>query len=509
MNRPDDKSHPSGSDETFKPAAIFSGVRWTSAGQIMLESIRVVVSIALARLLAPADFGLVSMGMVVTGFLVVVQYLGTSGVVIQRKELSDRLLSSLFWLNAGFGLLLTAGLMAAADPLSMLFHRADVAPIIRVLGVSFVVTAIGAVPSALLNRRMQFDVIAKISFTAAIFQGITGIGLAYLGYGPWALVFSTLVSAVVSSAGFWVRTRWMPLLSFDWQAIKENSHMMLNLTFGNLVSYMVNDADKFIIGRWLGDVSLGYYTMATRFCLYPPNTIVPIVTRVLYPSYSRLQDDNAGMRQLLLRASGGIAFITVPLMTGLLILSSPFVHVVLSNKWEAAIELIVFLAPVGILQSIAAGSNGVMLAKNKTHWVLWTAAIKGVSTILALLAGIPWGIRGVAIAYLMVAIPLSAVNYAVAGRLIGMPFWRPYWALRPYFAGAATMGGAILVVRFLLTQMGAPLSIQLITGVVVGAATYGWIMLVLRPPAVMDFVRVLPTWLSRLLPAKFLSDDGD
>jgi PST family polysaccharide transporter len=507
MNTPDTKLHPTGSDDSFKSAAVFSGVRWTSAGQVMLESVRVIVSIVLARLLAPADFGLVSMGMVVTGFLVVIQYLGTSGVVIQRKELSDRLLSSLFWLNAGFGLLLTIILMAASDPLSMLFHRADVAPIIRVLGVSFVVTAIGAVPSALLNRRMQFDVLAKVGFAAAICQGITGIGLAFAGFGPWALVYSTLVSALASSAGFWIMTGWMPSFAFDWQAIKENSHLMLNLTFGNLVSYVMNDADKFIIGRWLGDVSLGYYTMATRFCLYPPNTIVPIVTRVLYPSYSRLQDDNASMQRLLLRASGGIAFITIPLMTGLIILSSPFVHVLLSDKWEAAIELIAFLAPVGILQSISAGSNGVMLAKDKTQWVLWTAGIKGISTILALLAGVYWGIRGVAIAYLIVAVPLSAVNYAVAGRLIGMPFWRPYWALRPYFVGAAVMGGAVLATRLALVQLEVPMSIQLITGTIVGAIAYIWMMLVLRPPAVMDFVRVLPTRISRLLPRSIVAEE--
>lgn len=507
MSTNDSKNHDTAPDESFKAAAVFSGVRWTSAGQVMLESVRVLVSIVLARLLAPADFGLVSMGMVVTGFLVVIQYLGTSGVVIQRKELPDRLLSSLFWLNAGFGLVLTIGLMVAADPLSLLFHRTDVAPIIRVLGVSFVVTAIGAVPSALLNRRMQFDILAKVGFVAAICQGITGIGLALADFGPWALVYSTLVSALVSSAGYWIMTGWMPSLSFDWQAIKDNSHMMLNLTFGNLVSYVMNDADKFIIGRWLGDVSLGYYTMATRFCLYPPHTIVPIVTRVLYPSYSRLQADNAGMQRLLLRAAGGIAFITMPLMIGLLLLASPFVHVVLSDKWVAAIELMAFLAPVGILQSITAGSNGVMLAKDKTHWVLWTASIKGGATILALLAGIPWGIRGVAIAYLIVSVPLSAVGFFVAGRLIQMPFWRPFWALRPYVIGSAVMGGAVLAVRFLLVQIGAPMPIQLITGTIVGAIAYIWMMLVLRPPAVMDFVRVLPTWLSRLLPANLVADD--
>jgi O-antigen/teichoic acid export membrane protein len=130
VDRPDQPR----ADDEFRPEAIFSGVRWTSAGQVALESIRMLVSIVLARLLAPADFGLVSMGMVVTGFLVVIQYLGTSGVVIQRKELSDRLLSSLFWLNFLFGFLLTIGLMAAAHPLAMLYHREEVAPIIRVLG---------------------------------------------------------------------------------------------------------------------------------------------------------------------------------------------------------------------------------------------------------------------------------------------------------------------------------------------------------------------------------------
>jgi PST family polysaccharide transporter len=246
--------------------------------------------------------------------------------------------------------------------------------------------------------------------------------------------------------------------------------------------------------------------MAARFSLYPPHTIVPIVTRVLYPSYSRLQDDDDGMRRLMLRASGGIAFITMPLMIGLLILASPFVHVLLSAKWESSIALIAFLAPVGILQSVAAGSNGVMLAKNKTHWVLWTAGIKGVATIIALWCGIPWGIQGVALAYLIVAVPLSAVGFFVAGRLIHMPFWKPYWELRPYVIGTAVMAGAVLAVRFALVQAGAPMPIQLIAGTLVGAIAYIWMMLILRPPAVMDIVRVLPTRISRLLPRRFTAD---
>ncbi len=497
-------SNDSDQRENFKSAAVFSGVRWTSAGQVALESIRVLVSVVLARLLSPADFGIVSMGMVVTGFLVVIQYLGTSGVIIQRKELPERLLSSLFWLNAGFGLFLTIGLIAAAHPLAMLYDRAEVAPIIRVLGVSFVITAIGAVPSALLSRRMQFDVMAKVAFVASICQAITGIGMAYAGYGPWALVISTLVSSIASTVGFWIRTGWSPSLVFDWPSIKEHRQMMTNLTAGNVVSYMVNDADKFIIGRWLGDVLLGYYTMATRFCLYPPNTIVPIVTRVLYPSYSRLQDDDESMQRLLLRASGGIAFVTMPLMIGLMTLAAPFVHVVLSDKWAPSIELIAFLAPIGILQSVSSGSNGVMLAKNKTHWVLWTSSIKGVGTILALLVGVNWGIRGVAIAYMLVWIPLSMISYFVAGRLIHMPFWKPYRGLLPYLFGSIVMAAVALAVKFGLEWIGMPAAIQFVAAILFGAVTYIAMMLYLRPPAALDFIQVLPTGVSRLLPRKLV-----
>jgi O-antigen/teichoic acid export membrane protein/glycosyltransferase involved in cell wall biosynthesis len=502
VDRPDQPR----ADDEFRPEAIFSGVRWTSAGQVALESIRMLVSIVLARLLAPADFGLVSMGMVVTGFLVVIQYLGTSGVVIQRKELSDRLLSSLFWLNFLFGFLLTIGLMAAAHPLAMLYHREEVAPIIRVLGASFVITAIGAVPSALLNRRMQFDRIAKAGLWAAAVQGITGITLAFMGYGPWALVLSTLAYSVVSSICLWIMAAWTPRIQFDWPAIKNNLSMMLSLTSGNIIQFLVGDVDKFIIGRWLGDTTLGFYTMATRFCLYPPNTIAPILTRVLYPAYSRLQDDNLAIQQVLIRAAGGIAFITMPLMVGLLMLASPFVNVVLGSKWEFSIGLIVLLAPVGILQSIAAGANGVMLAKDKSQWIFWVSLIRGVSTILALLAGIPWGIFGVATAYLLVSFPLATVGFIVASRLINMKVWKPFWELRPYVIGAALMASAIFAVKWLLAQMGAPMSAVLSAGMVTGVVVYGWTMLVMRPPAVADMVRLLPGWAERYLPAKLVGD---
>jgi PST family polysaccharide transporter len=210
------------------------------------------------------------------------------------------------------------------------------------------------------------------------------------------------------------------------------------------------------------------------------------------------------MQRLLLRASGGIAFITMPLMIGLLVLASPFVHLVLSDKWAASIELIAFLAPIGILQSVSSGSNGVMLAKNKTQWVLWTSSIKGVGTILALLAGIPWGIRGVAIAYMIVSIPLSMLSYFVAGRLIHMPFWEPYFGLKPYIVGSAVMAAVTFAVNYALEAAGMPLAVQFVAAILSGAVTYIAMMLYLRPPAVYDFVRVLPAGVVRMLPKKLV-----
>lgn len=492
MNSMDNRERPVSPASPFQPHKIFSGVRWTGAGQVVLESVRLVVSIVLARLLSPADFGLAAMASVVTGFLVIIQYLGTGGVVIQRKELPNSLLSSLFVLNIVFGFVLALGLLCAAPALASFYNNTEVIPIIRVYAISFVITALGAVPGALMNRELEFGKLTRISFFSSGFNAATAVSMAFMGYGVWAIVVSSLVSAIVTTTLQWLSAGWRPRWHFDWSAVRPNLGMMANLTGMNVIQYFADGSDKLIIGKWLDEVRVGYYATACRFCLYPVLTIAPILTKVLYPAYSRLQDDNEGICKVLLRSAGGIAFIVFPLMVGLAILARPFVLAVLGDKWQPAIELIVLLAPVGVFQSIAAGSAGVLLAKNKSSWLLSLAIVRVTVTVSGILVGLNWGIRGVAIAYALSTILLTWTNYMIAFHLIKLSPLRLVISLRPYVVANIIMALLVYVSRLTFEAVGFGSWFVLMACTSIGVLAYVFMTLVLRPPALKDVVRILP-----------------
>ncbi len=481
---------------------VISGIRWSGAIQFVGESIRIVVSVILARLLAPEDFGLLAMASVVTGFLVLFQYLGTRGVIIQRKEIPPELVNSLFVLNLALGFIIALVLLLGASYFAILFKTSQVAPVIRILGIAFIITSIGIVPGSLLARNMRFDLIARVRFIEVIVYGGVAIILAYSGWGVWALVAASLISSVVSTVGLWMVSRWRPGWTFNWTEVKTVAGFSLNLTGSSIIEYATRNVDRFIIGRWLGSAPLGYYSIANRFCLLPMDTIAPVLMRVLFPALSRLQDDLARLQKIFLRACGGIAFITLPLMTGLCILAGPFVMAALGAKWKPVIPLIMLLSPIGVLRSVSAPANGILLAMGRSDWLFRVMLITGIAVTAGILCGLKWGILGVASAYAIAMVPLTYLRFAVSFRLIKLKFSDLWRSLRPYILATAIMAGFVLACRIMLGNMGFESYLVLGISVLLGIVVYASLMLFMRPPAVADILKILPgdhQWLERLL----------
>jgi len=489
-------------DNVFESKTVISGIRWSGAIQFVGESIRIVVSVILARLLAPEDFGLLAMASVVTGFLVLFQYMGARGIIIQRKELPPDLVNSLFVLNLAFGFIMALGLLLGASALAMLYKTNQVAPVIRVLGLAFIITSFGTVPGSLLARNMRFDLIARVRFIEVAVYGGVAIILAYSGWGVWALVAASLISSIVSTVRLWMVSHWRPGWTFNWAEVKKITGYSLNLTGSSIVEYATRNVDRFIIGRWLGSALLGHYSIANRFCLLPLDTVAPVLMRVLFPALSRLQDDVARLQKIFLRACGGIAFITLPLMTGLCILAGPFVLGVLGPKWKPVIPLLMLLSPIGIFRSVSAPANGILLAMGRSDQLFRVMLITGIAVTGSIFCGLKWGIIGVASAYAIATVPLTYLRFAVSFRLIKLRFSDLLGSLRPYIIATAIMGGLVLACRFMLENIGFESYLVLVICVSLGTVVYASMMLFMRPPAVADLLRILPgdhQWLERLL----------
>jgi lipopolysaccharide exporter len=409
-----------------------SGVKWSSISHFGRRGLSLLTTIILARLLAPADFGLVAMAAVVIGFIELFKDLGTATAVIQRKDLSQGLLASVFWLNAGFGLAAAVVLYLLAPLLGAFYREPQVIPIMQVLSLSFLLSGLSNLQMSLLERNLDFDKLARIEIGTTLFATLVGITAAFLGHGAWSLVYQMLAGNFLGTLLFWSASRWRPSWQFDWPELRSVMGFSLNLTGASIFNYFARNADKFLIGRFLGSQDLGYYDLAYRLMQVPLQGISAVIGRVMFPLYSRMQDDAGQFAWAYLKVASAIALISFPLMLGLTALAGPFVLTLFGAAWMPVMPLLLILAPLGAVQSIATTVGSIYTAKGRTDWALWWTVGAGLLIVLSFVLGLPWGIIGVTASYAIMFLLLTYPAFAIPFRLIGLEvrdlgrvLWRP------------------------------------------------------------------------------------
>lgn len=471
---------------------VYSGVRWSAVGQAMTEVVKFGISVTLARLLVPEIFGLVAMAGVVTGFLSIFKYLGTTEVIIQRQEISQRLLSSLFYVNVFFGLILSSGIYLSGPILAKVYDNPDVAPVISLLGLTFFISSFGQVQRSLLNREMKFNLLIPINLGIIIVRGVVAIILALLGWGVWALIASSIVEALADSIFMWIVSKWRPNFVFSWEDVKSVLSFSANVTGSSTIDYFTRHSDDFIIGRWLGAGALGYYSMAYNLYLFPLTSITRVLMRVLFPAFSRMQDNLPQMKNAYLKVCSAIAIITFPLMIGLTILAHPFVMVVFGEKWMPVIPIIMILGPVGMLQSLATPNGRILIAKGKADWQFRWSIVSGGLIVISFFIGLPWGLNGIATAYACVMLPVSFFSFFLVFKIIKGKMSDLFRSLKPVSGAALFMGAVVFLMRLLLDKFEFSNEMILLITVPLGAVIFISLIFILKPPVLEDYCRLLP-----------------
>jgi O-antigen/teichoic acid export membrane protein len=483
------------SDERHQPETqmdVYSGVRWSAVAQYGSQAVQVVTSIIVARIVAPEAYGLLGMAIVVTGFLMVFQSLGFGSALIQRKEINETLTSSLFFVNIAFAALLAAGLVAAAPLCSRVYGDDRVGPIIAVLSLTFILGSLGLIPSSLLTRRLEFQRLAWVDIATSAVSAASVVALALADWGVWALVWSSVLGMAARTVFLFIVCDWRPQWIFSWSEVHGVLGFGANLTGFSIVNYFSRNADNFIIGAFLGATPLGYYSLAYRILLFPRDAVTGVLTRVLFPAFSRMQDDDARLKAAYLRACGAIAFVSFPVMVGIFVVAQPFVEVVLGEPWLPAVPLIAVLAPLGALESLLATVRQLFIAKGRADWYFRWGAGGGIVFTASFVAGLPWGVLGVAVAYALVCVPWSLLSFWLAFRLVrGLTLMDLARCVFPYFWMSSLMGASVALVETALPPSTAP---RTTLGVCVGAGVivYSLLALLHRPSALGDLYRLLP-----------------
>ncbi|MEH1988904.1 MOP flippase family protein [Nostoc sp.] len=418
---------------SLKQSAV-SGIKWSFASQLGRQIMQLLTTIVLARFLSPNDFGLVSMATITTGFMTLFSDLGTSAAIIQRKQVSDSLVSTLFWVNGIFGILASFILIVCAPLVTYFYQEPRVTELLRVLALTFIISGFSIAHKAILEKKLDFKTLAKIENAAVFLGAILGIVSAFTGFGVWSLVIQTLTVAAITSILLWSTSQWKPQFIFCFSDLKEVSSFTLNLTGFTIFNYFVRNSDYILIGRFLSSQDLGYYTLAYRIMVYPIQGISAVVGRVMFPILSKIQDDNAKFRSIYLKAITRISLITFPLMTGVFVLSEPLILAFFGPQWRPVIILVMILSPLGLIQSVAMTVGYIYNIKDRTDLLFGWGIATGFPAIIAFGIGLHWGIIGVATAYNIYYLCLVTYPcFAIPFRLIELPMgdlglvlWRPW-----------------------------------------------------------------------------------
>ena len=439
-------------------------MKWTAGAKIAQQVLQFLLLAVLMRLLGPAAFGLVGMVMVFSGFAAIFTEMGFGSALVQRQELTESHRSTVFWLTMGSGALL-GGILFAAGPLIAAFYKE---PLLRSMSawiaLSFLLTAPGVVSRSLLTKDMRFNVLAKVDVAALIVSGVVAAAAAAAGAGVWSLVAQQLVSAGVTSALLFWFGRWRPRFLWSWAAARELFGYGAGLTGFNVVNYWARSADKLLIGHLLGSVALGLYSRAYSLMLLPLTQIGSIVTPVMFPAMSAIKNDKVRTRQVFLRMTTVLTFITFPMMTGLIVVAKPFVLSLFGSPWAEVVPLIQILSIVGMIQTLTNPSGIIYTAQGRTNLLFWWGIASSTILVFSIVVGsLLGGLQQVAWSYLIGNLVIFGPCLYIPGRLIGMSLQDNWLAIRGNLCCAFGMGLAVWLLDHALLRGLTPLARLLVT----------------------------------------------
>ena len=447
--------------------------------------------VIIARLLVPADFGIIALITVFIGFAAIFSDFGLGSALIQQRDLGDDTISAVFRFSVFGALFLTGSLWAAAPIMEDFYGVEGLRGLTRLLAIGFFASSVSLVPRALLQRDMRFKLLAQADVVATFLGLLATIAIALKTRSPVAIAIGAVVS---SSAG--TLLVWRGLGHYTWMSSRGQLPRRIWSYGGNLVgftiiNYWARNVDNLLIGKWLGPVSLGLYSRAYNLMLLPVNQVVAALNPVILPTLAALQRDTERFRRAYLSAVRAIAFVTFPMMAGLAVTAYPFIALVFGAKWIEAVPLVQILAWVGLLQSLTNPVGLIYLATGSTARMLQWGLLGSSACVVALVIGALLGsARAVASAYLLVNILLTYPAIAFAGVLVELRFYQVLDAIKHTVLATGLMTTSVFLAEHGLTSL-LPVTQRLLADVVLGAGVYAVVSLIIRNPAVGDFKRFL------------------
>lgn len=479
---------------------VVKSVGWSAMGRTGTQVLQFAAGLALARLLVPADFGLLASVYVITGFTVLLFDMGLSSALIHQKVLRQEQLNTAFWLNA-LGGIVFVGVLAALGPLVADFYGdARLTYITPLAGLSFAL-ALNVSHSALLQREMAFKKISVIELVCALLGNITTVCCALAGMGPLALVTGPALQAVATTISMWLVVRWRPTGFIDRPSMRQLWRFSGGMLGFSVVNYAGRNSDNLLIGRFLGASSLGYYNRAYTLMLMPLQQVGQVLGRVMFPALASMRDDLPRMRGAYRRTITTMTALTMPVLVGMAAVSDGLVPLLWGDQWLASIPMLQVLCLAGLPQCLSSSEGWIYQSQGRTNLMFKVGVVSTVFTVAAIVIGLHWGTIGVAIAVFVKMWAWQPVGFHIACGTIQLKARRVFLDILSPLLISLVMGGAVWVLPFVVgarRDSPAVLLVQVLVGVVI----YVVCLRVFSPRIFSEILSVAP---ARIVPRRFRS----
>lgn len=455
---------------------IMKGFIWRFAERCGAQLVSFLVSVLLARILVPKDYGTIALVTIFTAILQVFVDSGLSTALVQKKDADDLDFSSVFYFNFAVCLILYAGMYITAPYIAAFYNDPSLTSVIRVISLTIIVSGVKGIQQAYVSRNMLFKRFFFSTIGGTIFSAFLGISLAYAGFGVWALVAQQLSNTAIDTIILWLTVRWRPKRIFSWYRLKNLLSFGWKLLVSSLLDTCYNNLRNLIIGKMYSASDLAFYNQGDKFPKVIVTNINTSIDSVLLPTMSNSQDNKERVKQMTRRAIKTSTYVMAPLMLGLAFCAEPIVKIVLTDKWLPCVPFLRIFCITYMFWPVHTANLNAINAMGRSDWFLKLEIIKKIVGMAILLSTMWFGVMAMAYSMLLSSLLSQIINSWPNRKLLGYGYMEQVRDFAPGILLSAGMGICIYFIGLLQLPTIATLLIQLIAG----AAIYIVISAVLK-----------------------------
>ena len=440
------------------------GVAWSGIDNVTQYVVSFVVSIILARLLSPDDYGLIGIIAIFTAVCYTLIHAGFGAALIRKKDATDEDYNTVFLVNLIISLILYIVVFLCSPLIAVFFYRNELVALTRVSALGMIIGALALVQQTILEKRIDFKTQTKISFIASIVSGVIGIVMALFGFGVWALVFQILISSIARTILLWLYNKWIPNFRFSYRSFQELFGFGWKLMVSGLLDTVCKQLYQVVVGRFYNPATLGQYTRANGFSELFSNNLTNVIQRVTFPVLSNIQDEKERMVVAYRKIIRLSIFISSIAMFALGAVSEPLLYCLIGPQWYDAATYLPLICISASTYPLHAINLNMLQVQGRSDLFLGLEIIKKIVYIGPIIIGAFVGIIPMLCANLLTTVIAFFLNSHYSGRLIGYSSWMQIKDVMPSYGIALSVAISVYFLKFLPITYWVILPLQCIIG---------------------------------------------